>query len=114
MNNEIFNNFQRKLKQYFNVPPFLFAKGRIGLYAVLKAMGLGHGDDVLMAGYTCLVVPTAAKVLGIRPVYVDIDPTTYNISPDNLESCCTSKHQSDCCPTYLWNSLRYGPNPPMG
>nr|HQH74367.1 DegT/DnrJ/EryC1/StrS family aminotransferase [bacterium] len=82
--------FQHKLVRFLpSPPPFLLAKGRVALYAILKAMGLGAGDDVLMAGYTCLVVPTAAMMLGARPVYLDIDTRTYNIDPPQLDTRCT-------------------------
>lgn len=68
---------------------FLFSRGRVGLYAALRCMGLGAGDDVLMPGYTCMVVPTAAMILGIRPVYADIDPATQNVTAQTLEQSVT-------------------------
>lgn len=87
-NNKVLTN---DIKSYFNLspPPFLFARGRVALFAALKSLGLGSGDDVLLAGYTCLVVPTAAMLLGARPVYLDIDPRTYNIDPVQLDARCT-------------------------
>lgn len=84
------NDFDSKIKNYFTSSnSFLFSKGRASLYATLKALGLTQGDEVIIPGYTCLVVPTAAQILGIKPVYVDIDPQTYNLSPQKLESCYT-------------------------
>lgn len=56
---------------------FLFAKGRVALYAILRAMDIGPGDEVLVPGYTCVVVPSAIAYTGARPVYYDIDPGTY-------------------------------------
>ena len=40
------------ISSFFNIDPgreFLFAKGRVGLYALLKAMGIGAGDEVIMS-----------------------------------------------------------------
>ena len=65
---------------------FFFARGRVALYAALKAMELGPGDEILLPGYTCVMVPAAPLALGIRPVYVDIDPRTYALRPELLEA----------------------------
>lgn len=63
-----------------------FWKGRVALYAILKAIGVGPGSRILVPGYTCVVVPAAMRYLGAEPVYVDIDPETYNISIGQLET----------------------------
>ncbi|OGJ90842.1 MAG: hypothetical protein A2268_09345 [Candidatus Raymondbacteria bacterium RifOxyA12_full_50_37] len=75
------------LSQFFNVSPAsvtLWSKGRIGLYALLKAMGIGPGSTILMSGYTCVMVPSAPLFLGAKCQYIDIDPETYNIDPSRL------------------------------
>jgi len=64
---------------------FLLAKGRVGLYVGLRALSLPPGSKVLMPGYTCVVVPSAVQYAGLRPVYVDIDPRTYNLDPALLD-----------------------------
>ncbi|MBL8026574.1 MAG: DegT/DnrJ/EryC1/StrS family aminotransferase [Fibrobacteres bacterium] len=70
---------------------FLFAKGRVALYALLKAIGIGKGDEVICSGYTCVMVPSAPKFLGAVCRYADIDPQTYNISMHGLEKAYTHK-----------------------
>jgi len=65
---------------------FLLAKGRVGLYAGLRAMELPEGAMVLVPGYTCMVVPLAIQAAGLSPVYVDVDPRTYNLDPRLLAS----------------------------
>jgi perosamine synthetase len=57
---------------------FLYWKGRVALYALLKAAGIGPGDEVILSGLTCVVVPNAIKYLGAKPVYLDVNPETYN------------------------------------
>ena len=61
-----------------------FWKGRVALFAILKALGIGPGDRVLVPGYTCFVVPSAVRFTGGEPVYADIDPLTYNVSVESL------------------------------
>jgi perosamine synthetase len=53
-----------------------FAKGRVALYAILRAIGVGEGDEVVVPGFTCVVVPAAICYTGARPVYHDIDPVS--------------------------------------
>ena len=62
-----------------------FFKGRVALHAILEAAGVGRGHQVLLPGYTCVVVPNAVLYRGADPVYVDIDPATGNLDPDALE-----------------------------
>jgi perosamine synthetase len=65
---------------------FTFWKGRVALYAILKALNLGPGDAVFMPGYTCVVVPSAVFFLGARPVYADVEEKSYNLSLKTLEA----------------------------
>lgn len=62
----------------------IFFKGRVALFATLKAIGIGSGDEVLMPAYTCVVVPNAVKYLGATPRYVDIDLSTFSARPAAL------------------------------
>ncbi len=61
-----------------------FAKGRVALYAGLKALSLPPGSRVILPAYTCVVVPSAIQFAGLKPVYADIDPNTFNIDPRNI------------------------------
>lgn len=67
----------------------LYWKGRVGLYALLKAMGVGPGDAVLMPAFTCVVVPNAVIYTGARPRYVDIDRSTLNPLPGAIRAALT-------------------------
>jgi perosamine synthetase len=66
------------------VTPYYFWKGRVAFYAILKALGIGPGDRVIVPGYTCVVVPAAVRFSGAEPLYVDIDPATYNVTLEGL------------------------------
>lgn len=69
----------------------LYWKGRVALYALLKSMGIGRGDEVILPAFTCVVVPNAILYLGAKPVYVDIDDTTLNTTLDRIEQSVTKK-----------------------
>lgn len=62
-----------------------FWRGRVALYAILRVLGIGTGDVVLVPGYTCFAVPSAVLFTGARPVYADIDPSTFNVSLATFE-----------------------------
>jgi dTDP-4-amino-4,6-dideoxygalactose transaminase len=63
---------------------FAFASGRIALGAAIDALGLRPGDDVVMPGYSCVVVANALRAAGVRPVFADIELETYGLDKDAL------------------------------
>jgi dTDP-4-amino-4,6-dideoxygalactose transaminase len=70
---------------------YSFWKGRVALYAILKAMGVGPGDEVVLPGYTCVMDVNPIKYLGARPIYVDIEPATFNMNTRLLQDRITPK-----------------------
>jgi dTDP-4-amino-4,6-dideoxygalactose transaminase len=68
-----------------------FFKGRIALYAILKAMEIKLDDEIILPGFSCVVVPNAVNYLGAKPVYVDINQKTYNIDASKIEEKITKK-----------------------
>jgi len=68
---------------------FSFWKGRVALYAILRAMGIGAGDEVILPGYTCVMDVNPIMYVGAKAIYVDIEPETFNIDVNLLESKIT-------------------------
>ncbi|MBA7489482.1 UDP-4-amino-4-deoxy-L-arabinose--oxoglutarate aminotransferase [subsurface metagenome] len=84
--------FENALKGYLGVKYAIsFHGARVALQAILEAMEIGEGDEVILPGYTCVVVPNALLFRGIHPIYVDITLDTYNISPSLLQKSLTPK-----------------------
>ena len=70
---------------------FAFWKGRVALYAMLRALGIGKGDEVILPGYTCVMDVNPIMYVGAKPVYVDVEPVTYNLDPGLLEAVVTER-----------------------
>jgi len=76
---------------------FLYWKGRVALYAILKSLDLKKGDEVIIPAFTCVVVPNAIIYAGLKPVYVDISPATYNMDVNLIEKKITSRTKVIIC-----------------
>ncbi|RAH38216.1 DegT/DnrJ/EryC1/StrS aminotransferase family protein [Halomonas sp. SL1] len=67
------------------------ANGTDALQIAQMALGIGPGDEVITPGFTYIATAETVAVLGARPVYVDIDPHTYNLDPAKLEAAITPR-----------------------
>lgn len=65
--------------------------GTSGLHLVLRAMGIGAGDEVITTPFSFIASSNCILFDGGRPVFVDIDPETWNIDPARIESAITSR-----------------------
>ena len=70
---------------------YSFAHGRVGLYGILRGIGIGPTDEVLLQAPTHIVVTNAIRYTGARPVYVDCRPDTYNMDLEQAERRITSR-----------------------
>jgi perosamine synthetase len=61
-----------------------FGAGRIALFGILRELGVGEGDEVIVPLPTHIVVTNAVKYLGAKPVYADCRLADYNIDPDGV------------------------------
>src|SRR5713226_685736 len=68
-----------------------FWRGRVALYAILKALGIGRGDRVAVPGYTCFAVPSAVCFAGAEAVFADIESSTFNVSLETITSALRAK-----------------------
>lgn len=67
------------------------ANGTDALQIAQMALGIGVDDEVIMPGFTYIATAETVALLGARPVYVDIDPRTYNLDPAKLEAAITPR-----------------------
>ena len=89
---EIIKKYQNRFAEFFGAErAFAFWKGRVALYAILKSMGIGPGDEIILPGYTCVMNVNPIKYLGAKPVYVDIEPVTFNLDVNLLRDKITPR-----------------------
>ena len=67
------------------------ANGTDALQIAQMALGIGPGDEVITPGFTYIATAETVALLGAKPVYIDIDPRTYNINPALLEAAITPR-----------------------
>lgn len=80
--------FENEWKNYFKVNHAVSVNSATsGLYAAVGAAGIGLGDEVIVSPYTMTASVTAALVYGAIPVFADIDPKTFCLSPDSIRKC---------------------------
>lgn len=64
---------------------FAFMGGRVALSACIHALSLKPGDEVILPGYTCVVVPNAFHFAGVKTIYSDIELDTYGLDASLIE-----------------------------
>lgn len=67
----------------------LAPNGTLGLFLALLALDLPHGSEIVIPTFTFYASATAAVFAGLRPVFVDADPNTFNLDIDAVESVIT-------------------------
>src|SRR5579871_4496430 len=65
------------------------ANGTDAITIALRAMGVGPGDEVVVPSFTFYASPEAIVPTGARPVFCDIDPQTFCVTPDTVRAALT-------------------------
>lgn len=65
--------------------------GTVTLEVIMRALGIGYGDEVIIPPYTFNATSSAVIFLGATPVFTDIEEDTFNIDPEKIEKAITSK-----------------------
>ena len=71
------------------------ASGTDALLLALMAYGVGPGDAVFTSPFTFIATAEVIRLLGATPVYVDIDPVTFNIAPERLSAAVSALKRAD-------------------
>ena len=84
--------FEREAADYLGVKHAIgCASGTDALHLALLASGVGPGDEVITSAFTFIATAEAIRYVGATPVFVDIDPKTFNLDPALVEAAVTAK-----------------------
>lgn len=75
--------------------------GRMACYYILRALSLPEESEIIFPALTFWVVPEIARRAGLKPVFVDVDPSTFNIDPAKIEAAITPRTRV-IVPTHLY------------
>src|SRR5260221_14239113 len=83
---------EKQLASYVGVKHAITtSSGTHSLEIALRALGIGPGDEVITVAFTWISSAEVIGLVGATPVFVDIDPATYNIDVDLIEGAITPR-----------------------
>lgn len=86
------NEFQSNLAKYLNVRHVIgCANGTDALQIALMALDLKQGDEIITPDFTFIATAEVISLLKLKPVFVDVDPATFNIDPSQVKKAITGK-----------------------
>jgi len=86
------HDFEAEVAAYMNVGHAIScANGTDALHLAMCALELGPGDEVITTPFTFIATAEAIAYVGATPVFVDIDPDTYNLDPSLVEAAITDR-----------------------
>jgi dTDP-4-amino-4,6-dideoxygalactose transaminase len=84
--------FEREFAAYVGAPcACAVSSCTTALHLALHALGVGAGDEVVTVSHSFIATANAVRYCGATPVFVDIDPRTYNMDPSLLEAAITAR-----------------------
>lgn len=88
----VVSDFETKWAQTLGAKRCLaVVNGTNALIIALRNLGIGGGDEVIVTPYTFIATISAILEVGAMPVFVDVDPATFQINPDKIEAKITSR-----------------------
>lgn len=84
--------FERELAEYCAAKHVVTCgNGTDALQIAMMALGFKAGDEVIVPAYTYVATVEVIALLGLRPVFVDVDPNTFNLDPEKIEQKISKK-----------------------
>src|SRR5262249_41503525 len=90
--------FEREFASYVGAPHACAVSNcTMALHLALLALGVGPGDEVITVSYSFIATANAIRYCGALPVFVDIQPGTFNMDPDLIEAVITERTRAILC-----------------
>ena len=83
--------FEQHLKEYMGCPVITCGNGTDALQIAFMALELKPGDEVITTPFTFVATAEVLALLGLKPVFVDVNPGTFNIDIEKIEAVITSR-----------------------
>lgn len=95
-------SFQKNLENYLDVKHVIpCANGTDALQIALMALGLQPGDEVITASFSYIATAEVIALLRLQPVFIDVEPDTFNMDPEKLAAAITPKTKA-IIPVHLY------------
>lgn len=82
-------DLEQAIGGFFRAHATTFESGRSALTAVIQALTIPKGSEIILQAFTCVAVPNSIRWAGCIPVYADVDPNTFTIDTVSLEKHLT-------------------------
>lgn len=87
--------FEQETAEYLGVKHAVAcASGTDALHLALRAAGIGPGDEVITSAFTFIATAEAIRYVGASPVFVDIEPDTMNLDPEQVRQAITDRSRA--------------------
>lgn len=94
--------FEKKFAEFCHVKNAVcVASGTAAIFLTLKALGIKPGDEVIIPSFSFIATATPILEVGAKPVFVDIDPRTYTINPEEVKAAITKRTRA-IMPVHLY------------
>lgn len=90
--------FEREFAAYVGAPhACAVSSGTTALHLALLAAGIAPGDEVVTVSHSFIATANAIRYCGAKPVFVDIDPATFNLDPQLIEAAISPRTRAILC-----------------